>query len=197
MILVKMLKKFLVYILLNFSGFAVISGQSTIINTIKPTVEYMLLIRDSLMLQLPKVPKGFIADTPMFETPDIQTQSTYQLTKIYFKTRERGEIQLVIKDYSINEDYYNDQRSEVFNLDKDLIINRSELHDDYNMHLYQSGNESRITLFLSSFVYFEFWENMASVDIEDLKAMLAQCDINLIKRQFLSFVESHKRRSSE
>lgn len=151
--------------------------------------------KDSLMMVLPSLGDTLVADKPFLETPDIQVQGTYVLNQLFYKPFEDGRISVELKDYDINKNYYTEQRSEVFNLDKPDkgIINHTDTVGGYTMHVYQAGIESRITIFMNSYLYLEFSEDMESQNLTSLKRIVDMYPFERLKHRFLRFVESHKR----
>lgn len=149
--------------------------------------------RDSLYAMMPHPPENLHADKPFLETPDIQLQGTYVLNQIYYNPLKPGSVTIELKDYEINKIYYTEQRSENFNLDRDSVINHTEKFLDHTMHVYENGEESRLTVFLNSYLYLELREDMTAIDVDDLRDMLNVLPVEQLKKRFLRFTEAHKR----
>jgi hypothetical protein len=149
--------------------------------------------RDSLYALMPHSPENLHADKPFLETPDIQIQGTYVLSQIYYNPLKPGSVTIELKDYEINKIYYTEQRSENFNLDRDSIINHTEKFLDHTMHVYQNADESRLTVFLNSYLYLELREDMEEINVDDLREMLTALPVEELKKRFLRFTEAHKR----
>jgi hypothetical protein len=149
---------------------------------------------DTLLSLIPAAPDTMIRDQPMFETPNVHPQNTFELTQLYYdKSVPIKVIQFKLQDYSINPDYYQEQAIETFDLDSDAVINRSDSLMGYQAHFYQDTKQTTITLFLGEFIIIELKQEGANWSVESLSEFLKRFPINQIRERFLLTAKLYRR----
>ncbi|TNE73555.1 hypothetical protein EP331_04110 [bacterium] len=141
---------------------------------------------DTLLRLIPAAPDTMIRDNPLFETPNVHPQNTFELTQLYYdKSVPIKVIQFKLQDYSINRDYYQEQAIETFNLDDGEMINRSDSLMGYHTHFFKNDTQTSITMFLGEYLIIELKQEGAGWSIERLEEFLKRFPIDAIKERFL------------
>lgn len=141
---------------------------------------------DTLLTLLPEAPDTLIKDHPMFETPNVHPQKTFELTQLYYdKSVPIRVLQFKLQDYSINKDYYREQAIEVFNLDDEFKINRSDSLMGFPAHFYNDKNRTSITMFLGEYIIIELKLEGSDWELIQLATFLERFPLIAIKERFL------------
>jgi len=149
---------------------------------------------DTLLTFLPSVSDTLIKDKPMFETPNVHPQYTFELTQLYYdKSVPIRVIHFKMQDYSINPDYYREQAVESYNLDNSKEVNRSEKLSGYDTHIYLSKNKTSVTMFLGDFMIVDVKLEGTTWTIVQLKDFVEKFPITKIKNRMLTIGKLYKK----
>jgi len=149
---------------------------------------------DTLLTYLPAVSDTLIKDKPMFETPNVHPQYTFELTQLYYdKSVPIRVILFKMQDYSINPDYYREQADEAYNLDNTNEVNRSEKLAGYDTHIFLSKNKTSVTMFLGDFMIAEVKQEGTSWTIDQLKDFVGKFPITKIKNRMLTIGKLYRK----
>lgn len=149
---------------------------------------------DTLLSLLPQAPDTLLKDNPMFETPNVHPQHTFELTQLYYdKSVPLNVVQFKLQDYSINPDYYQEQAIETFNLDLNSVVNHSDKLMGYDAHFYKDDKKTIITMFLGEYIIVEFKQEGASWGVDRLLEFLKRFPITEIRERFLIVSKLYRR----
>lgn len=149
---------------------------------------------DTLLSLLPPAPDTLLKDNPMFETPNVHPQHTFELTQLYYdKSVPLNVVQFKLQDYSINPDYYQEQAIETFNLDLNSVINRSDKVLGYDAHFYKDDKKTVITMFVGEYIIIELKQEGTPWEIDRLREFLKRFPISEIRNRFLIVSKLYRR----
>jgi hypothetical protein len=149
---------------------------------------------DTLLTYLPAISDTLIKDKPMFETPNVHPQNTFELTQLYYdKSTPIRVIQFKMQDYSINPDYYHEQAMEAFNLDNSTEVNRSEKLSGYDTHIYISKYKTSVTMFLGDYMIAEIKQEGTSWTVNQLRDFVSKFPITKIRNRMLEIGKLYRK----
>lgn len=149
---------------------------------------------DTLLSMLPEAPDTLIKDAPMFETPNVHPQRTFELTQIYYdKSLPMRLIEFKMQDYSINPDYYREQALESFNLDKGNTVDRSDTLMGYVAHIYYAPKKTSVTLFLGEYMIAVLKQEGADWTISQLRQFLDKIPVTAIRNRMLEIGKMYRK----